>query len=163
MDFAWVAGGGHIGDAADNDEDDGDDAGNGDGIVKNNNERISNVTTAVGFVDDVDEEGPDDFGKADDGKTDEGVEDGVLGLLELTGIAGRSDVLDAADDDEGSSNDAGDANEPAGGIRDELFWRDSAAAASDAIVEAFNAKSDLNGTSDDLGKTDDGETDEGMG
>lgn len=161
MDLARVAGGGHVGDAADNDEDDGDDAGNGDDVVQYDDERSFDVATAVGFVDDVGNEGNDDFGETDDGEADEGVEDGVLGLLELTGIAGRGDVLDATDDDEGSGNYAADADEPADGIGDELFWGDTLY--HSAVVCEFIEESNMDGIDDDFGETDDGEANESVG
>ena len=118
-------------------------------------------TGGFGLVDGVGDEGGDDFSDADDDETDEGVKNHILGLFDFTRISGGGRIRDTAVDNKDSGDYAGNANDPlncaanhGGGI--DTFGGSAVGAKVSAT------KGDTNGIEDNVGKKDNGKTDEGV-
>ena len=119
----------------------------------------------VGVVDDVGDGKGDNFSEADDGKTDESIEDGLFGFLEFTGIAGGSDVADAAVDYENCRNYTADTDSPLNGAGDNIagvVLVVAIGAFGDAFRGEVGAESNANGSQNGISGYNDGKTDEGV-
>ena len=66
----------------------------------------------IGLADEIADKRGDDFGESYDGHTDESVNDSVAGFLDFVGVTTGGGETDAAEDNEGNCNKAGDADNP---------------------------------------------------
>ena len=118
----------------------------------------------VGSANHVGNECSNDFGEGNDDKTNEGVEDGLFGLLKFTRIASRGGIRDTTDNDEDGRNDASDADDPLNGVSDHSVRIGAGSGNTIVSKRAITThEGDTNSVQDDIGKHNDGETDEGLG
>ena len=92
------------------------------------------------------------------------MKDGVLGLLELTCVAGGGYIFNATKHDKGNGDDASNANKPLDRVEHELLWCYAAAGLfeSGAAFEGFDTEDGLDGADDGFGEANDSKADEGM-
>lgn len=126
-----------------------------------------------GLADEIADKGGDDLGCSDEGETNKGVDDGVLGFLDFGGVAARGGETDAAEDDEGDGEKAGDADDPLNETGDDGAGVGVAAAGDDgvigvvadgdAVIVEVGAEQGADGAHDDADGHHNGEPDESLG